>query len=344
MKTKYLFLGILIFGASFKGKAQISQYVLDFSDPTTYQVTCGSVNSAQWTVNSGTCSLYTPILTPADTGKITADYTIRINQKGNMTADDKLYFQIKIGYNDWYTDTVLLGNVASNVRDITGSIELEHNDFVVFRFVGEIVSNGFWAIKNGDIVVNNVNRGNFLPVTLASFSGFEEDNQATLEWVTFSETNNDFFTIERSDDGNSFYSVGTVGGAGNSNQSLYYMFTDEKSLNGETTYYRLRQTDYDGTTDISNPIVIRTEASNDVNVWAYSENETVFIHYETQLADNVQMNVFELSGQMIDSKTISVGRGHNTIEWTSEKDMSSQMYLIQIVDSSSNSQVVKVIL
>ena len=345
MKTKHLYIILLlIIATAFSAKSQIGNYVLNFSDPTTYYVTCGSVNSAQWTVNSGSCYLYTPMLTPVDTGTVTITYHIRINQKGNMTVNDRLHFQIKISDNDWYTDTILLGNVSSNVRTITGQITLDYTDFVVFRFMGELHSNGFWQIKNGDIEVNNVSRGNFLPVTLASFSGYCVDNTANLEWTTYSEVNNDYFTIERSDDGSIFYPAGYVSGAGNSNMVLHYRFSDFEPLQAEVTYYRLRQTDFDGTTEVTNPVLVRKNESESQAVWTYVENSTVFINYESYENQEVVVMLFDVTGKLKQSKTFSAGTGFNTFEMTSWTEDFGGVYFLRIMDSSQKQHLVKLVL
>ncbi len=323
---------------------QINTYVLDFSDPTTYQVTCGSVNSAQWTVNSGTCNLYTPMLSLADTGEITINYVIRINQKGNMSADDKLHFQVKKSSDQWYTDTILLGNVSSNVRTVTGSLTLEHDDFVVFRFIAEInSSNGFWAIKNGDIEVDNVRLGDFLPVSLTGFSGYCQTDIAHLEWVTASETNNDYYTIERSDDGNTFYTAGYVQGAGNSNTTLRYSFTDHEPLFSQATFYRLRQTDYDGSQEVTTPIVIKKESGESANIWTYVENSSIFLNYETQIEESIQLMVFDMTGKLVENKALHAGKGFNMFEITLS-GKSQGIWHIRITDSLLNTHSLKVLL
>lgn len=86
-----------------------------------------------------------------------------------------------------------------------------------------------------------------LPITLVSFNArFQsEDGRIRLEWMTGSEINNDFFTIERSNDARNFEKIQTVKGAGNSREKLTYETYDENPLPG-TSYYRLKQTDLDG--------------------------------------------------------------------------------------------------
>lgn len=87
---------------------------------------------------------------------------------------------------------------------------------------------------------------NPLPVELTSFTAKKVENTVLLEWVTESEINNDYFTIERSNDSFDFKPLVSVPGAGNSNSTLNYATVDYTPLRG-ISYYRLKQTDFDGT-------------------------------------------------------------------------------------------------
>lgn len=99
-----------------------------------------------------------------------------------------------------------------------------------------------------------------LPVELASFQGECDDNKATLRWVTSSEVNNSYFTVERSFDAVSYEKLVNVEGAGNSNELLQYSFVDNEPRNG-TSYYRLKQVDMDGNFKIYEPVVVGCELS-----------------------------------------------------------------------------------
>lgn len=99
-----------------------------------------------------------------------------------------------------------------------------------------------------------------LPVTLLDFNVVPDHSFAKIIWETISEINNDYFTIERSADLSNFESVAAIPGAGNSRQQRNYSFTDIEPLPG-LSYYRLRQTDYDGNYTFSG---IRTFRNNDV--------------------------------------------------------------------------------
>lgn len=85
-----------------------------------------------------------------------------------------------------------------------------------------------------------------LPVNLLSFRGNSSKQGIDLRWETQDETDNDFYTIERSQDGRIFTEVAKVRGKGTTASLSVYEWTDETPLGG-TNFYRLSQTDYDGT-------------------------------------------------------------------------------------------------
>jgi fibronectin-binding autotransporter adhesin len=84
-----------------------------------------------------------------------------------------------------------------------------------------------------------------LPIELTYFSVVLKNSGVELSWSTASELNNDFFTIERSGTGEKFEKVKTVAGKGTTNLTSNYQDVDENPLPG-TSYYRLKQTDFDG--------------------------------------------------------------------------------------------------
>jgi hypothetical protein len=98
-----------------------------------------------------------------------------------------------------------------------------------------------------------------LPVTLVSFTGTIMNGDARLAWITASEVNNHYFTVERSVDGSHFDDVGTVAGAGTTAVRQQYDLIDPFVPFGKI-YYRLKQTDFDGEASYSNLIVLENES------------------------------------------------------------------------------------
>lgn len=98
-----------------------------------------------------------------------------------------------------------------------------------------------------------------LPVTLASFTGTIRDGDAHLSWETVSEQENDYFDLQRSLNGIHFFPIARIDGAGTSVARLHYEYVDAFAPYGRL-YYRLRQTDFDGTSTYSKVITLTNEA------------------------------------------------------------------------------------
>jgi hypothetical protein len=94
-----------------------------------------------------------------------------------------------------------------------------------------------------------------LPVLYLSFTATKQGNDVKLQWTTSMETNNKGFEIQRSIDGANWDVIGFVAGAGNSEVSLSYQYID-KSLAPAKYYYRLRQVDLDGKSDVSKVVTV----------------------------------------------------------------------------------------
>ena len=183
------------------------------------------------------------------------------------------------GYN-----TVSSGNVYSIPNDNTfrtyrffylpdmGTAELQVNGAVVWSYTGTPGRDMVWS--GGDLMIGNSMDGsgsnrtifdNFvigsvssspLPVELTRFEGQQQANQIVLNWTTASETNNHYFTIERSIDGIHFdEKIAFVEGMGNSSNTVEYSCVDENPVPGHA-YYRISQTDFDGVTEQFDPIVV----------------------------------------------------------------------------------------
>lgn len=84
-----------------------------------------------------------------------------------------------------------------------------------------------------------------LPVTLLNFEAENKKNYVELKWSTATEVDNDYFVIQKSNDGEDFTTTTTKDGVGNSNIIQNYLYKDFTILN-KITYYKLLQVDYDG--------------------------------------------------------------------------------------------------
>jgi hypothetical protein len=117
---------------------------------------------------------------------------------------------------------------------------------VAGSFSGTVVTFSGINFQNGDrFTIGNTNLANPLPIELISFNATVQQSEVKLQWATASELNNDFFTIQRSQDAENWEDVVEIKGAGNSQVRLDYETIDGLPHSG-ISYYRLKQTDFDG--------------------------------------------------------------------------------------------------
>jgi hypothetical protein len=106
-----------------------------------------------------------------------------------------------------------------------------------------------------------------LPVHMLDFFADQVENDIKLTWMTASETNNDRFNIWRSYDGHQYHSIGEVDGQGTIAEPVEYSFTDHDPRPG-MLYYKLIQTDFDGSSAMYGPLAIWLEGRQD-NIKVY---------------------------------------------------------------------------
>ncbi|MEO5569628.1 MAG: T9SS type A sorting domain-containing protein, partial [Bacteroidia bacterium] len=173
-----------------------------------------------------------------------------------------------------------------------------------------------------------------LPIELLSFTGKRHDDKNILQWKTASENNNDYFTLEKSKDANTFQPIAKIKGAGNSTMVLNYSFTDNTPLSlGEGTgvrYYRLKQTDFNGTASYSKIISLNSN----------SKNENDFLIYPNRANDFI--NLFYVNQNVNDEIKIVNTLGETLIKTTNKNkiDVSSLpngIYFVSIISENRNS-------
>lgn len=137
-----------------------------------------------------------------------------------------------------------------------------------------------------EFILGYLNSTAALPIELISFSAEHRNEVVELNWTTASESNNNFFTVERSSDGINFEPIAFVNGAGNSNQVLNYSAIDPDPLNG-TSYYRLKQTDFDNNYSLSEIKAVFIGTIGEVKIYPNPFTDQIII----QIANPNQVNV-----------------------------------------------------
>lgn len=175
-----------------------------------------------------------------------------------------------------------------------------------------------------------------MPVELVSFNGNITGNGNLLQWQTASETNNAFFTLEHSVDGIFFSQLSKIPGAGNSNHLLQYSFTHLFPQQG-INYYRLRQTDFNGTIKYSNTITLhnteKIKVLNLVHAFFNSEQNQFEFILNCESDCDVTLELIDLSGRKLITKQLNA-EGNYTKIVLPVPVLSSGIYLLKIYNGS----------
>ena len=152
---------------------------------------------------------------------------------------------------------------------------------------------GTGIILDNVIIYKSVN----LPVELTSFTVKPlENNSVLLEWETFTEINNDYFTLEKSINGTEWNVVKIIDGGGDSYSIQDYSYIDTDLYLG-TSYYRLRQTDFNG--DYSYSEIISYTKKNDEDYLIYPNPTTSSFSIRGKDIQNKSIKIMNQIGQEV---------------------------------------------
>ena len=170
-----------------------------------------------------------------------------------------------------------------------------------------------------------------LPVELTELAGTVLDKSILLNWRTLSEVNNEQFNIEESQDGRTFQKIGEVRSVGTSMGSQDYSFNVFDPRSG-TSFYRLKQIDFDGQFIYSNVISLDFERE-DFEVGQFYPNPSksgiVNLEYSTQEEGSLTILVFDLTGKLVTErfKVVSVGSNNLIFDFSS---LRTGAYIVKI--------------
>lgn len=174
-----------------------------------------------------------------------------------------------------------------------------------------------------------------LPIELARFVGQCTNDGVLVSWTTYSEINNDLFTLERSKNGVDFEVVEVIGGAGNSNQPITYQVVDANSYGG-TSYYRLKTTDYNGKEEYSQVVAVScgTETTDFSLVNAYEiDNTDVLVEFTASSNEPYTVTLFDASGRLILNVANKAFEGMNKVR-IPVGDIAHGIYIINLQNES----------
>lgn len=163
----------------------------------------------------------------------------------------------------------------------------------------------------------------------------ENKCSATINWTTMSENNNNYFTIERSEDGFSWEVKDTVKASGTSyqktNYNYYDLFTNETPESKKTMYYRLSQTDFDGQIQTFDILSCTCEASEKIKLYPVPATESIVINFGDRNSIPNSFQIMDMYGRILEEVYLEGGELNTSYKLDISK-YSSGRYLIRIND------------
>ena len=207
---------------------------------------------------------------------------------------------------------------------------LTNNEAVVIcRANGSTTSGG--ASFGSATVVNNCSSCSetvlapVLPIELLFFNGKQEKKSVELSWATATELDNDYFSIEKSTDGIRWIVLENIQGAGNSTINLQYTFEDNAPESG-IQYYRLKQTDFDGTFTYSAAIAINfedTANANSISIYPNPNSSNQLNFRGIGLDVSYTLELKKVTGELLYHQTVNT-------QSIALPDLEKGMYLITL--------------
>jgi hypothetical protein len=259
---------------------------------------------------------------------------------GASPADDvllTLYWESNSfsGINNPVSASLAVGHYNSG----TSLWESQGHGTVTGTTAGTIIATTVLPSYSPVTFIDNTGGSDPLPINLIDFSAVLNGPKVDLTWVTGSELNNNYFTIEKTINGTTFEEVKRVAGAGNSSHVINYNTIDPSPYEG-LSYYRLKQTDYDGKFVYSKMVAVKNSKikknfefkvfpnpsnGNDVYVTSESINE---------INKEVLVVLYNVLGEVVFSKVIVSDNGNFITAIDPAKKLIPGVYVV--VGSSNN--------
>lgn len=177
---------------------------------------------------------------------------------------------------------------------ITGD-EIFNDAAIYFDFNAPVITN-----ETYNVVVSSP-----VPLQLIRFAGKLEKNQANLYWTTIEERNVAYFSIEYSNNGLQFDSIGMVRSSGLSGSSTNHYDYYHQILSKGQHYYRLKMVDQDGSYRYSHQVIFRFNGMESLSVYPLPAAEQITVIHP--VAPDAQLQMIDEKGLVLISQSIPAG-------------------------------------
>jgi hypothetical protein len=330
-----------------------SLYSMDLEDESTCTISCyENLTGSTWSVKNQTCTLSTSVINipgdPASDPNLDIPINFCASKTGNLEAEDNVTIEFSLG-GEWFTVDVIDGTALTSGVSEYGyrADNVIAGSTVQFRFIAKTNDNSekitlhFNTAERGVFVgtpfftgTNDLFRSGVLPVSLADFYAQPVDGQVDLIWTTLSENNNQQFEVERSTNGVDFNTVTIVPGNGNSNSAIEYKATDYSPLEG-TSYYRLKQVDFDGKFAYSTLISVISAGDEGDCVLKTTPNPClgkcsfVMENCPEDPGTQIKFHVYDALGNIVYAQSEMLEPGSSTFAFDGQNGLKPGVYIVR---------------
>ncbi len=187
----------------------------------------------------------------------------------------------------------------------------------------QMAGSSIWVLVSNSIT---------LPVEWLEFDARLKNHEVEVSWKTAMESNNDYFTVERAQNIEQFEPVAVISGKGNTTTTTSYSIVDPNPMYG-VSYYRVKQTDFDGTVTHSGLRKVVYEGPEFASLSAYpnpSDGKMVtFSIRGLKEVDNVLIEIIDSKGVVVWSRPFTVRSTGYLEEAVSLDNLPSGLYIVR---------------
>ncbi|HOG20225.1 MAG TPA: T9SS type A sorting domain-containing protein, partial [Salinivirgaceae bacterium] len=207
------------------------------------------------------------------------NYDVKLDMRGATNTGDRATQHTIVKRDSSLSNWYLEGTLDTATQTI-------NNGVVHAEITGLTSFSHFSIAKNNDTP---------LPVELISFNAKCNNNFIELNWITVTETNSDYFIVQRSDDAINWKSLDKIQAAGNSSSISKYEYIDITRVSGNL-YYRLIQVDFDGTTSLSNIVSVNCSdkfENSQITIYPNPANDILYF------SEAHSFKIFDIYGRLL---------------------------------------------
>jgi hypothetical protein len=260
------------------------------------------------------------------------------NFPANENFADIGYFEIKASNNQVlsrisYNQTLVSHERLENLYYIIGIPTFETTNFNIGESESTPLGSSltFCGLFSGTTTLQSlassralVNSCLALPISLSKFEYTLKENTVSLLWQTASESNSDYFDVERSVDGVKFEKLGKLKAAGNSSDNKDYSFIDNKP--NYINHYRLKEVDFDGKTTYSKILFVKVQQASPIKIIENPVKKNLQLQLSIDASKIKSITVFDFMGRQL--KTIKANSGLQNVDIS---NFATGKYLVQVI-------------